>query len=97
MAVNDELEKRLNMLKAAVNNALDNSDLDVYHKEFLDRYKKQIAYIEGKLNNGQLQSSEGKATLGLGRAISEDDFLSNIDELYDAAYAADKFYKENYI
>ena len=52
---------------------------------------KQILF--SKLDSNKMDVSDG-GTLGFRRAILEDDNLANIDSLYNAAVAVDKFYSQ---
>ena len=52
---------------------------------------KQILF--SKFDSNKMDASDG-GTLGFRRAILEDDNLANIDSLYNAAVAVDKFYSQ---
>ena len=57
-----------------------------YEKRNYEEYK-------NKLDSNKMDASDG-GTLGFRRAILEDDNLANIDSLYNAAVAVDKFYSQ---
>ena len=55
--------------------------------------EKIIEEYKNKLDSNKMDASDG-GTLGFRRAILEDDNLANIDSLYNAAVAVDKFYSQ---
>jgi hypothetical protein len=67
--------------------------VDDYTKEYLHKLEKSIEAYKNKLDLNEMDTSDG-ATLGFRRAILEYDNLANIDSLYNAAVAVDKFYSQ---
>ena len=64
-----------------------------YTREYLSKMEKIIEEYKNKLDSNKMDESDG-GTLGFRRAILEDDNLANIDSLYNAAVAVDKFYSQ---
>ena len=64
-----------------------------FTREYLNKLEKIIEEYKNKLDSNKMDASDG-GTLGFRRAILEDDNLANIDSLYNAAVAVDKFYSQ---
>ena len=83
-------------------NELLESAVELYHNEekglqhfytVIQPLEKIIEEYKNKLDSNKMDASDG-GTLGFRRAILEDDNLANIDSLYNAAVAVDKFYSQ---
>ena len=80
------MKKKLSDLQCEIGKIKD--DVDDYTREYLSKMEKIIEEYSNKMDE-----SDG-GTLGFRRAILEDDNLANIDSLYNAAVAVDKFYSQ---
>ena len=78
------MKKKLSDLQCEIGKIKD--DVDDYTREYLSKMEKIIEEYK-------MDESDG-GTLGFRRAILEDDNLANIDSLYNAAVAVDKFYSQ---
>ena len=85
------LQKKLNDLQCEIRKIQDG--VDDYTREYLNKLEKIIEEYKNKLDSNKMDASDG-GTLGFRRAILEDDNLANIDSLYNAAVAVDKFYSQ---
>ena len=85
------MKKKLSDLQCEIGKIKD--DVDDYTREYLSKMEKIIEEYKNKLDSNKMDESDG-GTLGFRRAILEDDNLANIDSLYNAAVAVDKFYSQ---
>lgn len=85
------MKKKLNDLQCEIRKIQDG--VDDYTREYLNKLEKIIEEYKNKLDSNKMDASDG-GTLGFRRAILEDDNLANIDSLYNAAVAVDKFYSQ---
>ena len=76
------MKKKLNDLQCEIRKIQDGVEME----KIIEEYK-------NKLDSNKMDESDG-GTLGFRRAILEDDNLANIDSLYNAAVAVDKFYSQ---
>ena len=81
------MKKKLSDLQCEIGKIKD--DVDDYTREYLSKMEE----YKNKLDSNKMDESDG-GTLGFRRAILEDDNLANIDSLYNAAVAVDKFYSQ---
>ena len=80
------MKKKLSDLQCEIGKIKD--DVDDYTREYLSKMEKIIEEYKNKLDSNKMDES------GFRRAILEDDNLANIDSLYNAAVAVDKFYSQ---
>lgn len=85
-----EFASRLNLLLEEIEKA--KPQVDPGKVDYLSSLAARIEAIRNAVNSGALPASGG-GTLGIMRAISEYDTLSDIDPLYDAAADVDLYYR----